>query len=396
MKKYFSVLIIFFYTVCSFSQITAAEYFFDTDPGVGSATTLTMSGNTVNKNFSIPTTGLSDGIHQMYVRIKKSNGAWSMYDRNVFYINPNHTNTFSITAAEYFFDTDPGVGNATVLTMSGNTVNKNFSIPTTGLSDGIHQMYVRIKKSDGTWSMYDRSVFYINPNHTNTFSIAAAEYFFDTDPGVGNATALTMSGNTVNQNFSIPTTSLSNGIHQMYVRVKKSDGTWSMYDRNVFYLSPNYTNNALIASMEYFFDVDPGVGNATPIDVVDTTVFNGDLTIQAPANLAAGDHLLYLRVVNTNGTWSLYSQSQTLSTLSTDDYNLVGFHFYPNPVKNILHFETQNQEITDFKIIDMNGRIIIDKIPQNNQINIDKLSAGIYLLQLKTAQGAISKKFVKQ
>ncbi len=308
-------------------------------------------------------------------------------------------NGFSqIVSIEYFFDTDPGLGNATALTVnSNNVIDQDFGIPTTGLSEGIHQLSIRVKKADNTWSLYDRKIFYINPDYSNTSQIAAAEYFFDTDPGVGNATTLTLNNsNVVNQNFSIPTTGLSEGIHQLNIRVKNSAGVWSLYDRKIFYINPDYSNASLITQMEYFFDVDPGIGNATPIDITDTADFDDDLVIQVPSDLPAGDHFLYIRVLNTDGTWSLYAKSEQVNTASITSTSLNGFKFYPNPVTEMLHFEWKNEPITELKIIDMQGKIIINSLPENNQLNVSELPIGTYLLQIQTAKGSISKKFIKK
>jgi len=297
--------------------ITVAEYFIDTDPGVGNGTALAMNGNIIDQNYSIPTTGLSDGIHKLYVRVINADGTWSLYDKNVFYINPTQTNTASIASAEYFFDTDPGVGNGTTLAMSGNSVDLNYNIPTTGLSDGIHKLYVRVINDDGTWSLYDKNVFYINPDHSNTANIATAEYFIDTDPGVGNGTALTVSGNVINQNFAISTTGLASGIHHLYVRVINDNGKWSLYDRNVFYINPSQTNTALITAAEYFIDTDPGVGMGTPLAMAGNVV---DEMYNIPTTgMSDGVYTLYVRVLNANGTWSLYDGKDfTIGPADTD------------------------------------------------------------------------------
>ncbi len=302
-----------------------------------------------------------------------------------------------ITQLEYFFDTDPGVGNATPLTLNNsNVVDQNFSIPTTGLPEGIHQLNIRIKKSNGSWSLYDRKIFYINPYYSNTSQITAAEYFFDTDPGVGNATTLSINNtNIFDQNFSIPTTGLSEGIHQLNIRVKKTNGNWSLYDRKIFYINPDYPNASLITQMEYFFDVDPGVGNAIAININDTQIFDDDLSIQAPNNLSPGDHFLYLRVMNTDGTWSLYAQSETVTAVDSDEYVLKNLKFYPNPAKNILYFEVENASIQSVKIIDSYGKIVNKTSISTHQIYINNLSNGIYLLQIETDKGNISKKFIK-
>ncbi len=378
------------------ANISSAEYFVDADPGAGNGTTLAVSGSTIDQNLNITTSGLSSGVHKLYVRLLNSDGTASIYDKNVFYVNPNNANNSSISSAEYFVDTDPGVGNGTALTVSGNTINTDLNVPTTGLSDGVHKLYVRLINSDGNWSLYDKNIFYVNPNNSNLASIASSEYFIDTDPGVGNGTSIAVSGNMIDEDLNVTTVGLTEGIHKLYVRLINNDGTWSIYDKNVFYVSPTLSNSALITAAEYFFDIDPGVGNASAIDLIDADNLDEDLVVQVPTDLSSGDHILYIRVQNTDGTWSLYTHSEQLSTLSDNDYVLNHFRFYPNPVKDIMFLDTDNQQITDFKIISLNGQVVFDDIPVDYTLNLSHLASGTYLFQLKTDVGSISKKFVKE
>jgi hypothetical protein len=377
------------------AQITGAEYFFDTDPGVGNGTSLSASGNIIDEDLNIPTTGLSEGIHKLFVRTLNSDGSWSLYDQQVFFINPNQNNIATISNAEYFFDTDPGVGNGTSLSVSGNIVNEDLNIPTTGLSEGIHKLYIRTQNSDGSWSLYDQQVFYVNPYQTNTALITSAEYFFDTDPGVGNGTSLSVSGNTIDESLNIPTAGLSEGIHKLYVRTQKSDGSWSIYDQQVFYVNPYQTNTALITSAEYFFDVDPGIGNGTSIELNDAAILDEDLDISVPNDLPNGDHFLYLRLQNTDGTWSLYGVGENF-TLSQSSFIAEDFKLYPNPVEDKLHLDTTFGTLEKIMIIDTNGKIIREYNPGSNTLDMGRLSSGTYLIYIETETGKISKKVIKK
>ena len=111
------------------------------------------------------------------------------------------TNAQSITSAEYFFNSDPGVGNGTSLTVNGNSgqLTQTFSVPTTGLSEGFNSLYIRTFNNDNNWGLYDRQSFYLKS--FDTFTISAAEYFFNTDPGVGNGTALGVDTNSGRKYF---------------------------------------------------------------------------------------------------------------------------------------------------------------------------------------------------
>lgn len=391
MKRLLNILM-FFLCVSGYSQIIEAEYFIDTDPGVGNGTSISMSGEVIDSDFTIPTTGLSEGIHKLYVRTLGTDGNWSLYANKVFYINPVQENTANITSAEYFVDTDPGVGNGTPLALTGESINQNYTIPTTGLSEGTHKLYIRVLNSEGNWSLYDQNLFYVNPSQVNASTIVSAEYFIGTDPGFGNGTVLSISGTEINQNLAL-THSLTDGFHKMYVRVLNAEGMWSLYEKKLLHVYQN--NTALITAAEYFFDIDPGFGNATSIDFGDVENLDQDFTVQVPTDLPEGDHYLYLRVLNTDGVWSLYSISETLTSLSVEDEIANQFKFYPNPVKDVLFLETNNQDIKDLKIIDTNGRVVLEKLPLNAKVDLSSLNSGTYLLYLTTLTGSISKKLIK-
>ncbi|MEO0572731.1 MAG: T9SS type A sorting domain-containing protein [Bacteroidota bacterium] len=232
----------------------------------------------------------------------------------------------SIGAAEYFIDgPDPGIGNATPLTVNTNSgeLTQEFSIPTTGLGEGFHSLYVRTQVSGGSWGLYDRSLFFIASIADASQNIAVAEYFFDQDPGIGNGTILALEANTgeLTQTFVIPTTGLEEGFHSFYLRTQNSDGSWSLYDRSLFFIANFANENEPITAAEYFFDgPDPGVGNGIALALDENM---GDLTqsLAIPTTgLAAGSHTVYIRVRNESGMWSLYdSASFTIDPSAIDN-----------------------------------------------------------------------------
>ncbi len=59
----------------------------------------------------------------------------------------------------------------------------------------------------------------------NLSGVAYAEYYFDTDPGQGHATSMTISGSTATGTAS--TSTLSTGQHTLYVRSRDAAGNWS-------------------------------------------------------------------------------------------------------------------------------------------------------------------------
>src|SRR5207237_647096 len=114
------------------ANIVAAEYFLDTDPGPGNGTAASVdaTGAVVNFTVVIPTT-LSQGFHFLTIRVKGQDGVWGLFEQRGLYVSIATADAPIITAAEYFFDADPGAGNGTALTITtpGNIVTQTFNIP---------------------------------------------------------------------------------------------------------------------------------------------------------------------------------------------------------------------------------------------------------------------------
>lgn len=292
-------------------QIVTGEYFYDSDPGLGLGTVFSVTpGSTVNQTIAIPTTGLSAGFHNLFIRVKNNLGVWSHYEGRMLYILPTEIPvTETIVQGEYFVDTDPGIGNATVFSLGGTAqINTAINVNTTSLTPGFHNLFIRVKNNLGVWSHYEGRMFYILPNEPVTSeTLVSGEYFVDTDPGIGNGSTFTLGGTSqVNTALNISTTSLTPGFHNLFIRVKNNLGVWSHYEGRMFYILPSesaITEN--IVSGEWFIDTDPGIGNATPFTTASAAQINTVLNLTT-STLSGGTHRLYIRVKNNLGVWSHY------------------------------------------------------------------------------------------
>jgi hypothetical protein len=312
------------------ANITAAQYFFDKDPGVGASKPLivTTSDTTVNIADSISTASLKPGFHTLSIRVKNSAGKWNLIETRSFYIADSalrKLNIAKITAAQYFFDKDPGIGASKALkvTTSDTSVNFGDSISTASLKAGFHTLSIRVMTGTGKWSIYETRSFYIADSalrKPNIAKITAAQYFFDKDPGIGASKALkvTTSDTSVNFGDSISTASLKAGFHTLSIRVMTGTGKWSIYETRSFYIADSTVKNpniARITAAQYFFDKDPGIVGSKPLNVTtsDTTIKFGDSI--STASLKPGFHTLSIRVKNGFGKWSIY---ETKSFYITD------------------------------------------------------------------------------
>ena len=325
MKKILYILCIWMFCISyGWGQITEAEYFVDSDPGAGNGTALTISsGNTINETFTIPSVGITEGLHVLHIRVKE-NGVWSLYYRQHFYVLEDATSNPTakpIVAAEYFVDADPGTGNGTSLTISsGNTIDETFTIPSTGILPGLHVLHIRVQDQDGNWSLFYRQHFYVLEDASakpNATPIVAAEYFIDADPGTGSGTSLSISsGNTIDETFTIPSTGILPGLHVLHIRVQDQDGNWSLFYRQHFYVLEDASLNPPtkpIVAAEYFIGedprgstLDPGAGNGTAISITSGFDIDETLNIPIPIDMAEGDYTMHIRVQDEDGTWSLY------------------------------------------------------------------------------------------
>jgi hypothetical protein len=325
MKKY--ALLIYFSIMGVFNalaqQVDYLEYFIDTDPGYGNATSYPITAAQIINQLQIqyPVDNLQDGLHIMYVRSRDTNNRWSLVTSHPFMkitpttpvINP----TRNITEIEYFVDIDPGVGLATTVPFTqGQSINQlAVSIAMNSLSDGLHIVYFRAKDNLNQWSLITSHPFLkitpITPVVNPTRTITQVEYFVDIDPGIGQATSIPFSqGQNVNQlGVTINMNSLSDGLHIAYFRAKDNLNQWSLVTSHAFLKIPIANLPPIevprLAQIEYFIDQDPGYGQGTVLPLANVTSINKIILNIPLNNLENGNHKVYVRVKNENNQWSL-------------------------------------------------------------------------------------------
>ena len=83
--------------------------------------------------------------------------------------------------------------------------------------------------------------------------------------------------------------------------------------------------------------------------------------------------------------------------LGTSDFALNGISLYPNPTTSIINFSLNNIEGTPVRVIDVNGKIILNTtISLDSNINVETLTNGVYFVQLQIENKDLSYKFVKK
>jgi hypothetical protein len=366
--------------LCAFSfgqSITNIEYYFNTDPGFGNGTTISPNANsgdlTQTLNISVPNNAI--GFNTLFIRTQDDNAVWSLYDKAIFYITDFNPADISdeITAAEYFFNTDPGFGNATAITVNTNTgdLDQNLLLPLPTDMVGFNTIFIRVQDDLGVWSLYDKAIFFSTDFDTSggATSISAIEYFIDTDPGFGNANSIAADANTgsTTQTASIPLGTLDEGFHNLYIRTQDDLGVWSLYDKRLFFVTPEQAISP-IASAEYFYDTDPGFGNGTPVTLVPTGNLEEFTVDLSTTDITCDFHDFYIRLVNADGTWSLYDYGLQVEVFDNAPPTIVTF---PN-----ITAELDASGAASITIIDVNNGTFDDCELVSVELNQPKFDYG--------------------
>lgn len=282
-----------FVGVSAQSSPRVLEYFFDTDPGYGKAARLSVS--TEDNHLVLNTSGLAPGAHVLYVRAQDTKGLWSATMAHPLLVSERQG---ALQQVEYFFDTDPGYGKASKLSVEegSNALTLNSS----QLPMGAHVLYVRGQDAVGHWSTTLAHPLLV----ADPYGISRLEYFIDApDPGIGNGVAVVLpqqsSSAAFNFSFGVPTGALALGEHLLNVRAMSYEGEWTDLESRPFVVVEVVVPEGPL-TVEYFLDTDPGYGKARQIGA-HTGVNRLALDV---SDAAPGAHVLYVRSLDEEGLWS--------------------------------------------------------------------------------------------
>lgn len=216
-------------------DIAYVEYFIDDDPGRGQATPVALPQQDYKAHLQLEleldVTGLSLGEHELSVRAYDVFDQWTdVMSRRFTVVKKEDEPEIPVgggdlSRIEYFFDTDPGYGHGYPLEKPSSGEN-TYLMSFANIDAGFHLLCLRAQDDANNWSStMSRPIYVIEP----TGDIEVMEYFFDSDPGEGNGTAVELPTDASEPfAFQVPVEDLSYGIHKFYVRVKDSKGKWSL------------------------------------------------------------------------------------------------------------------------------------------------------------------------
>jgi len=207
------------------------------------------------------------------------------------------TNVPSVTAAEYFIGTDPGVGAGTPIPLATSDsivgVTEEASINVSGLNAGTYTVGVRFKDNTGQWGnpVYQRFTVYpdnyqlATPSDSaegNSLKVVAAEYFLGIDPGAGRGTQIPIATAAMVgavEDVAVPVAGLAQGNYRVGIRFKSADGQWgspvysgfSIYD--IFGAPVNHAPSDILLSNSILVE---GTGIGTVVSALSSVDQDGD------------------------------------------------------------------------------------------------------------------------
>ena len=293
--------------------ISSAEFFIDTDPGLGLAEPFEVSPGDSSAVWSALNLGdLPPGPHDVCVRFRDDDGSWgSSYCESIFVSRPFDNGEHAVLSlAEFYVDEDPGVGQGEPFGSVEGDFSEVWSALNLGdLSPGSHDVCVRFRDDYGRWgSSYCEPIFVSRPfDNGEHAALSLAEFYVDEDPGVGQGEPYgSVEGDFSEVWSALNLGDLPLGPHDVCVRFRDDYGRWGSTSCEKIYFRPAFANgqHAQLVAGEFFFgSLDPGLGQGTSI-VLPLTADSLNLEQFIPTDaLTPGAHALTHRFRDDLGRW---------------------------------------------------------------------------------------------
>ena len=312
-----------------------------------------------------------------------------------------------ITAAEYFWDTDPGVGNGLAMSaVDGNlgaALEQILAETSTLPAQGPHTLGMRARDVNNNWGPVFSTVIIVEPSLLTApeINITVAEYFWDTDPGAGNGlpmVAFDGNFNSALEQVMVETSTLpAVGSHVLGMRARDANSAWGPAFRvvvDVLNGAVSFPEIKITVAEYYLNEGDPGPGNATPMIATDG---NFDSALEAirgggiPAPVNAGANVLWLRARDANGAWGpsfgivVNIDTTIAGTVDVpeiaDERDIV---LLPNPTGVAHGFTIRLREAStgiNIVLIDATGRVVAEHRNSGSQevaVPLQGIKAGVY------------------
>ncbi|SNS48817.1 Por secretion system C-terminal sorting domain-containing protein [Ekhidna lutea] len=370
----------------SIVDVDQIEYFFDVDPGVGSASQVSpfTAGNSIAIVESLNSDTLSFGFHLLGMRARAVGGAWGTTETRLIFVDQSDAGSIiNVDQIEYFFDVDPGVGSASQVApfSATNSVSIVESLNTDTLSFGFHTLGMRARSEGGAWGTTETRLIFVDQTQ-GVINVDQIEYFFDADPGVGSANQITgfSSGNSISIVENLTTNGLLPGFHVLGMRVRSESGTWGTTETRLIFVDEAGAVNDIV-EFEYFIGTDPGVGNASPVTVATPGQQVNENVILDTDTVSVGNYQIHFRARNADGEWGL-TESRPLQVVDMDPPTITSAEPLPTNTSPLNMTVTFGEAVNSFDQTDIS--VSSGGSVQGGSFNTVNDSTYTFLLDLST------------
>ena len=177
----------------------------------------------------------------------------------------------------------------------------------------------------------------------------------------------------------------------------------------------NITNFTNVPNVGYTTPQSYEVGTSiTPLTPINTSgscsltysispALPSGLTLDTATGIISGTPTVTLPVTpySVTGCNSSVCVTSTLilstTTLGTVEFSNTSLKLYPNPTNSLINIQTSSSVVLDKIIItDITGKTVIEQTQNTNQVSVEKLATGVYILNAYSEGNKFQEKFIKK
>lgn len=213
-----------------------------------------------------------------------------------------------IVQAEYFYDLDPGVGRATMLSVDGSSEEIDFDLSTDGLANGAHLLGMRFKDDEDRWGLAHFELIIVDRGvlAEEEREISGLKSYIDNyaQGEVASVFTPTSDPEIFEIEIDLPDT-LATGAHSLLLQGVNEIGQVGHLKNELFIINNLISNqSSKVSGGEYYIDTirQPGQGTSFELDSSGSDL---EISLEIPVeDLGAGVHQLSLRFRNEIGAWN--------------------------------------------------------------------------------------------
>ena len=261
---------------------------------------------TISINQTVSTAGLTFGLHQLRIRVSDDAGRTGVATNGYFFIiDPTNPGVARLVTT-FAYRIDDGAWTV-VDPADAAQVNINEVVSTTGLSFGLHKLFLRVNDDAGRTGAATNGYFFIlDPVHPSVLRLVTQiQYWFNAQT----PTTLDVTDEpSVNFDQIVATATLPIGLNRFNIRAIDDLGrTGAATNASLVVIAPFGPGSPrYLTAAEFFVNVDPGAGNGVPIYLPADGAFdeNSEVIDTVLTTLPIGFHRIGFRTRDDLGRWS--------------------------------------------------------------------------------------------